>query len=245
MRKCASCNHSFGDLDSKRQHLRATGHCFCPHCDRFFCQQSCSWAARTTKWIIIRLSVVTVKRNFPWRRCSSSISVLQANAFVLFVIYSLTTIVVSAGTIEQTTRLSVMVVIKDFAKEDSLKRHQRDTGHCFCSSCNKSFINGHALTWHNTRRHTFPCPECGKVFPQDIGLKAHQRRTAHCYCPPCERPFARASTLEAHDRAVHSFPCRTCSKIFGQESALRQHQCDSRALQILTRLQEHFESQGT
>ena len=87
--------------------------------------------------------------------------------------------------VKSTARMYICEVCgSDFIQKSHLTRHMRihTTETFVCQLCSKPFsrrdkLNCHISRKHETirdREHTYPCPECGKIFGRKFHLKRHK-----------------------------------------------------------------------
>ncbi|XP_022247856.1 zinc finger protein 423-like [Limulus polyphemus] len=108
-----------------------------------------------------------------------------------------------------------------------------------CSMCPKLFHNSADMQQHYFRCHddkelrdgkkSFPCTECGKVFPCLSNLQGHTRIHAQgtkYTCPECKKEFALSRNLNIHMRS-HSgekpYECPICKKRFARKENRKAH----------------------
>ena len=115
-----------------------------------------------------------------------------------------------------------------FSDSFGIYNHQRSTGHCYCSPCDRFFCCNGALDEHNDDLHEgFHFERCNSGGNWSKTLRQHQSLTGHCICEVCCRPFSSKSFLEKHMRVEHEWICRTCSKQYKHYEYLRTHQASA------------------
>uniref|UniRef100_A0A1B6MMD2 C2H2-type domain-containing protein n=1 Tax=Graphocephala atropunctata TaxID=36148 RepID=A0A1B6MMD2_9HEMI len=125
-----------------------------------------------------------------------------------------------------------------FCSLDELGTHQRThnsttkkkTSMVTCKLCKGRFSSSEALDRHQAEDpHSYPCPECGKVYV----CERHLRRHLTCHmsqpsyaCPDCGKMFKTSQNLNIH-RLVHStakpFVCQHCPAAFSRQDRLLRH----------------------
>ncbi|XP_072168716.1 zinc finger protein 341-like isoform X2 [Diadema setosum] len=99
-----------------------------------------------------------------------------------------------------------------------------------CQKCNSKYSSPEALEHHlNTSTHSYPCPECSKVFPCERYLRrhlvSHSTQALH-ECHICNKKFKSEHYLRSHV-LIHTgqkpFTCVVCSTDFNRKDKLKRH----------------------
>ncbi|XP_052864464.1 zinc finger protein 2-like [Anopheles cruzii] len=110
-----------------------------------------------------------------------------------------------------------------------------------CSTCESRFSTARLLKEHNetmhrnqhgeatTRKNSFPCDLCSKIFTRRSSLNAH-KMVLHAgirqhSCQICSRAFGKEDSLKTH-LALHTgklHRCKLCGKAFAKAGFLRKH----------------------
>ncbi|EKG09479.1 Zinc finger C2H2-type protein [Macrophomina phaseolina MS6] len=116
-----------------------------------------------------------------------------------------------------------------------LRKHQAETGHCFCSHCNVHFSNAsqHLKHVRNVSHPTqYSCCDCGRDYPSDSYLERHccqcdqvyrsrARLRRHFKSCPNHRPRPQIARVE--DPASLQHKCAKCDEKFATKKALKAH----------------------
>ncbi|XP_076358377.1 uncharacterized protein LOC143250994 isoform X2 [Tachypleus tridentatus] len=138
------------------------------------------------------------------------------------------------------------------------KIHEQKSGVLQCPLCSEIFQSYVAAQRHYVRYHddteledgnkSFPCIECGKVFPHLSNLQSHIKihtqgfalsRNLNVHtrshsgekpyeCPFCKKHFARKENWKAHLKChagLKPFMCPHCGKTFSRKCYLKVHTC--------------------
>ena len=87
-----------------------------------------------------------------------------------------------------------------------------------CSTCEKRFISGYALSRHmhtHTGRKPYQCEKCDKGFAQEANLKVHiqsiHNKLTHP-CPICFKSISTKTNLNHHMKTHEYFPKVYCDR---------------------------------
>lgn len=131
----------------------------------------------------------------------------------------------------------------------ALQRHQKSTKHCYCSECDRLFVNPEALGQHlqsSIHATQFHCCDCERDFVDEQALNQHLTTNIHnthteaktpslrlydWVCEDCDRPFRNEKGLEQHrvsviHKPLSNFKCfgdKRCKKRFTSPSAWLHH----------------------
>ncbi|XP_014667676.1 PREDICTED: zinc finger protein 341-like [Priapulus caudatus] len=99
-----------------------------------------------------------------------------------------------------------------------------------CNKCMNKYATPEALEHHmNTVNHTYPCPQCGKVFPCERYLRRHlplHGTLPKFLCQVCNKGFKTDTYLKMH-ALIHTnerpFACDQCPAAFNRKDKLKRH----------------------
>ncbi|XP_075211877.1 uncharacterized protein LOC142318993 isoform X2 [Lycorma delicatula] len=128
---------------------------------------------------------------------------------------------------------------KEFTSLDELGTHQYSHSvptHKFtprivsCKKCKSKFANLEGLERHMVQdSHTYPCPQCNKVFACERFLRRHlttHSTTLPYVCQHCSKAFKTEQYLNMH-LIIHSnekpFTCQHCTAAFNRRDKLARH----------------------
>ncbi|CAL8253643.1 unnamed protein product [Arctogadus glacialis] len=99
-----------------------------------------------------------------------------------------------------------------------------------CMKCQTKYSTQAGLEQHlMTATHSFPCPQCPKVFPSERYLRRHlptHGLGGAFRCPTCRKTFKTEHYLKLHIR-IHTgekpFSCTLCQASFNRKDKLKRH----------------------
>lgn len=150
------------------------------------------------------------------------------------------------------TKFNCGICDKNFARSDTLRRHEREqheqsATQLTCSMCNATFsrresLKSHQRTHTSSFRKKFPCGNCEKSYLNKGDLTRHQRDS--CFptdhntsptinlnpdtpfsCSQCNRSYKMQAKLLTHLAVPHTFQCASsnCNIQFVRARELAQH----------------------